>query len=105
MSENKMYRVGNFTVTTDELLTFNELLDEIDATLFEDMRKDKTGILLKLFWFFSDYRHPLSPSKEFYPVVPLTPRDFYEFLGSLSLEEKLYYMDEGEKLPPAGVRV
>jgi hypothetical protein len=73
-------RVGSWSVTTtDPHVTFGELLDIIDDALWADMRKDKSGVLMALYHFFNTNRRPLDL------------REFYEFLGSWTVEDKQYY--------------
>lgn len=56
-----------------------ELCEQIDAMLIDGLHEN--SYLYKMYQFFD--------SAEW---KPLTPREFYEFLGSLRAEEYQYYM-------------
>ncbi|AWN05941.1 hypothetical protein SEA_CRICKO_78 [Streptomyces phage CricKo] len=80
-------RVGQWEVeTTDPHVSFGELLDSVDDALWEDMRNDKSNKLFKLYHFFDSKKKPLD----------LT--EFYDFLGSLTIEDELYYFQAIEVL-------
>lgn len=66
----KTIRLGKYSVTTNEDLSFDELCDIVDEALMREMRNEKTGLLLNLFRYLDSEDHPL------------TPREFFEFLGS-----------------------
>jgi hypothetical protein len=87
MSEKEI-RFGRFTVTTDDpLMSFEELINVVDDFLMREIRRDKSGILMKMYNFFDSGKRPLDP------------REFFEFLGSLNIVEELEYMDAGNALP------
>lgn len=84
----KTLRLGQFEFTpTDPHMTFDDLIAAVDGVLKEEMDNDKTGILWKLFDFFNSEKRPLDY------------REFYAFLGSWTLEDKIYYEVVGDSLP------
>lgn len=59
-----------------------DLIDIVDEALLTDMREGPhSGYLQRLFQFFDSM-----------PDNPLTPREFYQFLGSLTAAEQDYFM-------------
>lgn len=84
-------RLGYWEVTpSSPHMTFDELVDVVDDALWTDMRKPKNKLFLRLYHFFDSERRPLDP------------REFYEFLGSWTVEDQLYYEAVGGFLPEIG---
>lgn len=84
----KTLRLGRFEFTpTDPNMTFDDLVIAVDNSLMEEMENEKSGVLLKLYNFFNSEKRPMYP------------REFFEFWGSLSHEECLDYIFDGEELP------
>jgi hypothetical protein len=84
----KTLRLGPYEFTpTDPHMSFSDLVDAIDGVLQEDMDNDRSGILWKLFNFFDSEKRPLDY------------REFYAFLGSWTIEDKIYYEMVGDDLP------
>lgn len=58
----------------------DDLVAHIDRTLMEEVDRDPTGTLRRLYDFFDT------------ATKPLNPREFYQFLGALTPEENIYYL-------------
>jgi hypothetical protein len=86
MSE-KSLQLGNYVITSaDEIFSFDQLIEAVDDALMEEMAKDASGVMLKLYYFFDTINNPIDP------------REFYEFLGSLSWQEHFELIEFGHSL-------
>lgn len=60
------------------ILPVEELIHQVDYVIMEEIRKEKSGLVLGLYLYFDT------------PDRPVDPREFLEFWNSMTMPEKVY---------------
>jgi len=60
------------------ILSVDELIDQVDYVIMEEIRQEKSGLVLGLYLYFDT------------PDRPVDPREFLEYWNSMTMPEKVY---------------